>query len=57
MSRYDFEDDEFQLRPKMKDNKPRFKRNFKNVDPKDILSDNWDDQDDDYYETFERFRR
>lgn len=57
MSRFDFEEEEFQFRPKMKDNKPRFKQNFKNVDPKDILSDDWDEQDDDYYEPFERFRR
>lgn len=57
MSRREFDDEEFQSRPKMKDNKPRFKHNFKNVDPKEILLDDWDDQDDTYYEPFERFRR
>ncbi len=57
MSRLDFEEEEFQFRPKMKDNRPRFKQNFKNVDPKDILSDDWEEQDDEYYEPFERFRR
>lgn len=57
MSRIDYEDEEVQFRPKMKDNRPRFKRNFRNIDPKDVLADDWENTDDEYYEPFERFRK
>jgi hypothetical protein len=53
-----YEDEEFQnVKPKMKDNRKHYKHNFRNVDPKDILDDNWEGNDDEYYESFERFSK
>lgn len=43
-------------KPKMKDNRQKYKQNFRNIDPQDILDDNWDDRED-FYDSFEKFGR
>ncbi len=58
MENRDFEKEYFQVsKPKMKENRQKYKQNFRNTDPQDVLNDNWDDRDDDYYDSFEKFGR